>query len=190
MRTRHTRKAAKMSNKMKLPYDKPELEFWSAESLNAIEATMSGGGGGGGRVKVASAPAPYQWFRTGTQISSTAIDLNNREFAVSVVLAIVAGTINPVAGTAVSIASAVVQYCINNNAETLYYRRTYFELDIDGAWGASSVPQWDFLGSATRTSFYTDSGRTLLAGETIQNDLGADEQYLVDYLRSYCGCWS
>ena len=27
----------------KLPYKKPEVQFWSAEELNAIEATMSGG---------------------------------------------------------------------------------------------------------------------------------------------------
>ena len=32
----------------KLPYNKPRLQYWTAEKLNAIEATMSGGGGGGG----------------------------------------------------------------------------------------------------------------------------------------------
>lgn len=31
----------------KLPYEKPEISFWDADELDAIEATMSGYGGGG-----------------------------------------------------------------------------------------------------------------------------------------------
>lgn len=35
-----------MDEVKKLVYDKPVVEFWSAEELDAIQATMSGGWGG------------------------------------------------------------------------------------------------------------------------------------------------
>ena len=44
-------------NSIKLAYNKPGLQYWTAGELDSIEATMSGGGGGGGTVSLPSMAA-------------------------------------------------------------------------------------------------------------------------------------
>lgn len=179
-----------MRDSARASYEKPTVTYWPAEELNGIEAKMSGGGGGGGYSgeKVGSTPEPYQWFRRGTKNSSTAIDINNREAAINIVVAIILYGVNPGAALAVSIAEIIVETCINNGFNALYYKQSYFELCTNASWNTPYAPIWHPFGNASYTLFYADADCVLYVDDLLLSDLEDEHFYLLDCLRNYIGC--
>ena len=172
----------------KLIYEKPQIQYWTAAELDAVEASMSSTGPGSTADigSVGTAPAPYQWFRRGLKTSSTHTDAKELVDMANVVISIATAELGPeasIASTVISTAAnGIAKDYIDHHIGNIYYKTRWYELCRNAAWNTPSDPIYDPVGYATHTLFYEDPSYSKLIDDITCNDLDSALQYLMSYL--------
>ncbi len=154
-------------------YLKPQIQYWPASKLDAIEASMSGGGGVSIRVKWED-----YWTDSGLEGDYSLIV----DVVLSVLVSIATKRLSSgkqiLAELGVPLATAIV----DNNIKPIYYSRSIQHLYMfDGYTSAGEV--WSLLGSAIKTEYYADSAHTEFLGTLEWNNVPSMFAYALASLR-------
>ena len=168
----------------KLVYEKPQIQYWTAAELDAVEASMSSTGSGttADIGSVGTAPAPYQWFRRGLKVSSTRRVWEQIAEVADIIVDVATSGLSKKTQFASKIATTIATDYVANNIENIYFKSRLYEIKIDDAWNTPMSPLYNPLGYAAHTLFYRDSAYKELIGDIFSNDLDDNLQYLVNYL--------
>ena len=135
-------------------YTKPNLEYWSAEKLNSIEATMSGGGGSG-----TGFGYTYEWDKSPRVSTTSLFDLLTflTETAISAIVAVATRNASLSVKIKGRIAGEVAKAIVSLGVDKVYCRSTeyYYKAVPRNPAGVPMV-----CGNAVMTEFFSDSGLT------------------------------
>jgi hypothetical protein len=160
----------------KLTYEKPELSFWTAEELDAIEATMSGGGGGGTGYRLRWQD---KWFIDGS------------EGDYSLEIGIVAGVVTVIATknlpfsaqVGAAVASAIAVWFVSRGFPIIYFKRYIQHLHMYVGTTGGGYEVWDLVGTAVRTEYYGNPDFTSFAGAIEFDTVPSMFSYMLSSLR-------
>lgn len=155
-------------------YEKPEIEYWPAQELDAIVATMSGGSGGSGiRLKWDD-----NWVDSGSE--------NGYALAISAVTTMLCTILTRNLATgeqvAASLVSSIAADIVSAGFATTYYTRRIQHLYMYAGYSAAGVDIWDLVGSAVKADYFSDSSHNNLIGSAEWNNVPSAFSYALSSL--------
>lgn len=142
-------------------YSRPQIQYWPASKLNAIEASMSGGGGISIKIKWED-----YWVDAGSEGDySFVVDA-----VVGVLVSIATNKMSTGTQILIELAANLATAIVDNNIKPTYYSRSVQHLYmLDGYTSAGEV--WSLLGSAVKTDYYGDPAHTVFLGTLEWNNV-------------------
>ena len=168
-------------NSAKLRYKKPGLQYWSAEDLDAIEATMSGGGSSG-----TGFGFYYEWDEDPSVAEDISVNLAVLTARAVVGIVVAAATRNgALVRTMAGIAAEwVADAIISAGIETVYYRSYEYLLrafPYNQSMGVGYV-----CGQVVVTEYYEDRLRLVpISSPTAYTNISSE----LSYMESSCPAW-
>jgi hypothetical protein len=168
-------------NSAKLHYEKPGLQYWSADEFNAIEATMSGGGSSG-----TGFGFYYEWDEDPSVAEDISVNLAvlTARAVVGIVVAVATKNGALTRTVAGAVAERVANEIISAGVETVYYRSYEYLLrafPYNQSMGVGYV-----CGQVVVTEYYEDRLRLVpISSPTAYTNISSE----LSYMESSCPAW-